>query len=141
MGGIPEIRELMTTTPAAIDADALLQEAQAMMERRDIRHLPVTNGGSLVGVVTDRDLKRSLDPVCEIPPVAKVRSLMVTDPYVVAPDEPLDAILLTMAERRIGCTLVADDGKLVGIFTTTDAMRAAGELFRAMRRPGDGSAQ
>jgi acetoin utilization protein AcuB len=134
---IPKIRAMMTATPRSIDADSLIQEAQQLMERRGIRHLPVTNGDCLVGVVTDRDVKHSLDPVFDVPPMAKVRSVMTTDPYVVGPDEPLDSVLLTMAQRRIGCTLVADGDKLVGIFTTTDALRSAGHFFREMREGAD----
>jgi acetoin utilization protein AcuB len=127
----------MTPFPYSIDADATLAEGQAMMERHGVRHLPVTEGKRLVGIVTDRDIRQSLDPVFDMPPLQKIRTIMVDDPYVVAPDEPLDSVLLTLAERRIGCVLVAAGGQLEGIFTTTDASRMLGEHYRATRSTRD----
>jgi len=126
----------MTASPRSIDADATVSEAQSMMERHGVRHLPVTNGEKLVGIVTDRDVKTTLDPLLHMPTLQMVRGMMTPEPYVVGPDEPLDSVLLTLAERRIGCALVAEGGKLTGIFTTTDASRMLGEHFRAMRRQG-----
>jgi acetoin utilization protein AcuB len=126
----------MTALPRAIDADSTVSEARSMMEQHGIRHLPVTNGEKVVGIVTDRDIKMTLDPLLHMPTLQMVRGMMTPDPYVVGPDEPLDTVLLTMAERRIGCALVVEGGKLTGIFTTTDASRMLGEHFRKMRRRG-----
>ncbi len=58
---------------------------------------------------------------------------MTAEPYVVAPSEPLDTVLLTLAARRIGCVVVADAGRPAGIFTMTDASRMLGEHLRAGR--------
>lgn len=137
MSEIPQIGSVMTPLPHSIGADAGVAEAQALMETHDIRHLPVTNGDQLVGIVTDRDIKLALDPLVHTPPMQQVRQIMIADPYVVAPDAPLDVVLLTMAERRIGCVLVADGGRLDGIFTTTDASRLLGERLRAQRSSAD----
>ena len=134
MARVPEIRSVMTALPRSIDADATVSEAQTMMEQHEVRHLPVTNGNKVVGVLSDRDVKGLLDPMFRVPAPTTVRKAMSADPYVVGPDEPLDRVLLTLAERRIGCALVAEDGRLTGIFTTTDASRMLGEHFGAMRR-------
>ena len=128
---IPDIRYVMTTLPRSIGADATVPEALSLMERCGVRHLPVTNGGSLVGVVSDRDIKRTTDPLTNMPTLQAVRKVMTPDPYVVGPDEPLDRVLRTLADRRIGCALVAEAGSLVGIFTTTDAARILEEHLRA----------
>lgn len=130
---VPSIRSVMTPFPHSIDAEAALAKAQALMEDLGIRHLPVTNSGKLVGIVTDRDLKLSLDPIVNVPPMRRVRDIMIADPYVVEPDERLDRVLLTMADRRIGCALVAEEGRLTGIFTTTDASRMLGQHLRTPR--------
>jgi acetoin utilization protein AcuB len=106
------------------------------MEKNDIRHLPVTNAGKLDGIVSDRDIKLALDPLVNFPPQRKVRDIMTSDIYVVPPSEPLDVVLQALADRRIGCALVADDGALLGIFTTTDAARMLGELLQ--RSAGEG---
>jgi len=139
MAGIPDMRSVMTSFPFTIDAGASVVAAQEMMERHGIRHLPVTQDNVLVGIVTDRDIRHFLDPIVNYPLHGQVRDIMVTDPYVVDPDEPLDAVLLTLAERRIGSALVAENGKLTGIFTTTDAalMLTATSLAAFVRRGGD----
>lgn len=133
MSEIPQVHSVMTPLPHSIDADANLLEAQSMMERHGIRHLPVTQEGRLVGIISDRDIRHFVDPIVNSPPLCKVRKAMIAEPYVVAPTEPLDTVLLTLAARRIGCVVVADDGRPAGIFTTTDASRMLGEHLRASR--------
>jgi acetoin utilization protein AcuB len=133
---IPDIQSVMTAFPRSIDADATVSDAQSMMAQHGVRHLPVTNGNTVVGIVTDRDVRLALDPLLHMPTLQMVRGMMTPEPYVVGPDEPLDRVLITMAERRIGCAVVAEDGKLTGIFTTTDAARMLGEHFRSMRPEG-----
>ena len=121
MSRIPKMMSVMTPIPQTIDADSNLFEAQALMERHGIRHLPVTNGQSLVGVISDRDIRHFIDPAVNAPLPRPVRDVMTKDPYVVEPHRPLDEVLLTMAERKIGCVVVAENGEPAGIFTTTDA--------------------
>lgn len=127
----------MTPFPHAIDADASAADAQAMMEQHGIRHLPVTDGTEIVGVLSDRDIQHFLDPLIGVPAVHKIRDIMITDPYVVRPADPIDEVLFTLAERRIGCAIIANDGRLKGIFTTTDASRILAQHFRDGRRSGD----
>ncbi len=136
MSKIPQIRTVMTPFPYAIEASASLAEAQAMMNEHDVRHLPVTEGSELSGVITDRDLKVYLDPTLQVPPMMRVREVMVREAYIVDLHAPLDEVLLTMARGRIGCTVVVKGDKLVGIFTTTDATRLLGEHY-ARQRPSD----
>jgi len=137
MTEIPRIGSVMTTFPYSIDAGASVAAAQEMMERHGIRHLPVTDAGDLVGIVTDRDIQHFLDPLVNYPVQREVRDIMVAHPYVVRPDEPLDEVLVTLAQRRIGCALVAEGGQLSGIFTTTDAARLFAERLRGRPVPED----
>ena len=53
------------------------------------------------------------------------------DIYAVERDEPLDRVLAEMAERHIGSAVVTDGGKLVGVFTATDACRYFAEYLRS----------
>ena len=70
-----------------------------------------------------------------------VRDLYITDPYIVSVDEPLDNVLLTMAERHIGSAIVTRAGKLVGMFTAVDACRTFGNYLRErFPPPGSGEA-
>lgn len=129
---MPRVKSVMTAFPHAIDVDEALREARPFMRKHHIRHLPVTEGGKLVGVITDRDIKLVLGPDFDYPRESElaVRDVYVPDPYIVDLVERLDTVLLSMAERRIGSVLVTRKGKLVGIFTVTDACKCFGEYLR-----------
>jgi CBS domain-containing protein len=137
---IPSIKSVMTPFPYSIDADASLREAHEMLLEHEIRHLPVKDGERLVGVITDRDLKRALDPGVGMPPENEllVRDVAVFDAYVVDLGERLDKVLERMAQEHIGCALVTRQGKLAGIFTNTDACRAFAEYLRRDVHRGPG---
>ena len=97
------------------------------------------DGSTLVGVLTDRDLKRALDPSLGLPPKEElfVRDVFVPDAYIVDVGEPLDSVLDRLSSQHIGSALVTKRGRLVGIFTLTDAARLFSRhlrsLFRATR--------
>jgi acetoin utilization protein AcuB len=137
---IPTIQSVMTPFPHSVEPNAPLRMARRRMEEFEIRHLPVASEGKLVGVISDRDLKRALDPALGLPPKDElfVDDVMVHEPYVVETQTPLDGVLLEMADRHIGCALVVKKGKLVGLFTTTDACRVFGESLRGKRSASDG---
>ena len=133
MRHMPTLATVMTPFPYAIDIDAPLEKAREMMEAHAIRHLPVTEGGALVGVLTERDMLRSLDThrPSPTPPAGRVRDACVLDAYVVELSERLDTVLLHMADQHIGSAIVVRHKKLVGIFTVTDACQAFGTYLRA----------
>ena len=117
------IDEVMTALPHSIRSNETLQAAHDMMKEHQIRHLPVQEGGKLVGVVSERDLyfASSLDelPLDKI----KVSTVYSDEPYSVEQGTPLKEVVAHLGENYIGCALVMDQGMLVGIFTTTDACR------------------
>ncbi len=128
------IQGFMTVAPVVISSDRTIAEAHRVMRERNIRHLPVVDGGALVGVVSQRDLYlleslKGIDPATE-----PVREAMAPDPYAVAPDAPLDGVAAEMAKRKIGSAVVVDRGSVVGLFTTVDALRALAHV--AGRRRG-----
>ncbi|HQR48140.1 MAG TPA: CBS domain-containing protein [Steroidobacteraceae bacterium] len=127
----PQILAYMTPFPYSVDVDAPLAEAHAFLRERHIRHLPVTERGQLVGVLTDRDIKLALGPDLGSPPEREltVRDVFQPDSYVVDAGASLLTVAATMAERHLGSALVTRDGKLVGIFTTTDACRALARVL------------
>jgi acetoin utilization protein AcuB len=122
----------MTAFPYFIEVDAGLKAATQMMERHGIRHLPVKDGDQLIGVVSDRDIKRAKREL-------HVSDIVVRETYIVNLTERLDSVLLHLAQRHIGCALVVKEGRLAGIFTTTDACRVFGEYLRSLfpTEPGD----
>jgi acetoin utilization protein AcuB len=128
----PQILAYMTPFPYSIDVGAPLAEAHAFLRERHFRHLPVTDRGQLAGVLTDRDIKLALGPDLGSPPERElaVRDVFQPDSYVVDAGTGLEEVAATMAERHVGSALVTRGGKLVGIFTTTDACRALARLLR-----------
>jgi CBS domain-containing protein len=132
---IPLLKTEMTPFPWWIDIDDPLPTARDMMRDHKVRHLPVKEHGQLVSVITDRDLKFALDPELGLPPreSMRVRDVCVYTAYIVDIDSRLDAVLETMAERKIGSALVTRDGHLVGIFTSPDAFRTLARLIHELR--------
>jgi len=116
----PRIQKYMTTQPHSIGADQPMKKAIDMMKEHGFRHLPVQSAGKLIGVLTDRDIK--LASTFEGAGEYKVEDVMIPDPYCVSPDANLLEVISLMAEKKYGCALVEQSGKLVGIFTLTDAL-------------------
>ena len=123
----PQVMSVMTPFPYSIGIDEPVGAARDMMAQHAIRHLPVKDQGSLVGVISERDVELALDGVLRAP---LVRSAYVPQAYIVDVSERLDAVLLRMARHHIGSALVVKDGRLAGIFTMTDACRLFGEMLR-----------
>ena len=134
MNRIPSVGAVMTPFPHFVHVDDSLLVGRAMMVQHEVRHLPVKDGDQLVGILTDRDLKRALDPDLGLPPKDQlfVRDVFVSDAFVVDSAEPLDNVLEQLAARHIGSALVTKKGRLVGIFTLVDACRMFCEHLRAM---------
>jgi acetoin utilization protein AcuB len=126
-----QILAFMTPFPYSIDIEAPLSEARRFLRERGIRHLPVTERGTLAGVLTDRDIKLALGPDIGCPPERelRVRDVYQPDSFVVDADAELEEVARTMAERHVGSALVTRGGKLVGIFTSTDACRALARVL------------
>ena len=132
----------MTPFPHVIDIDDSLRHAREVMARHEVRHLPVKRGATLVGVLSDRDIKRALDPDLGLPPKDElfVRDVFVPDAYVVDSHEPIDNVLDHMATEHIGSALVTTHGRLAGIVTATDVCRAFARHLRSLfprRTPDD----
>ena len=131
------VGDVMTRGPWVVDDDAPLRQARSLMVDHEIHHLPVVRRGALVGMLSDRDVKRALDPNLGLPPEDElfVRDVCTFDAYSVPPAEPLEQVLRAMAARHIGSALVIDDGRVLGILTASDACRIFADFLRAASRP------
>jgi CBS domain-containing protein/RNA polymerase-binding transcription factor DksA len=131
------VKEWMTGNPVALDLEASLLEALDLMVGRGIRHLPVVDAERrVVGVVSLDDLAAALPfPVGRniVPSPAqreaarewRVGDVMTHAPEVLPSDAPLAEAAERMADRRIGCLPIVDEsGRLAGILSETDALRA-----------------
>ena len=126
------VQEFMTVQPTTVRPDMSLAQAADLMRERSIRHLPVTADGGLIGVLSERDVhvartlrRRNFADIT-------VAKLMNDVPLVVAPETPIATVAARMLDRRTGSAVVVHEGRVVGIFTTVDALlalhRIAGEV-------------
>jgi acetoin utilization protein AcuB len=114
----------MTPTPHSVGRDQPLSLAHERMRTYGVRHLPVLDGGRLAGILSQRDALL-VETLREVDPTkTPVEDAMSTDVYVVAPDTPLREVAGAMADHKYGCAVVVDGSRVVGIFTTVDALRA-----------------
>ena len=114
------------------DIDRLRQAVELVLVRR-VRHVPVlTQGGRLVGIVTDRDMMRALptplsppspeeyDELLDGTPISRV---MTREPLTVDAAQDVESAVRLMLERKISGLPVLQEGALVGMFTQSDALR------------------
>lgn len=129
MKTIPTILKYMSTTPHSIEAHEALGKAEDLMKTHSIRHLPVMSQGQIKGIVSDRDIHLALSITGVDASRTRVCDIAHTELFLVRPDARLDEVVRLMGEKKIGSVLVVDHHKLVGIFTTIDALHALDELL------------
>jgi acetoin utilization protein AcuB len=130
------VRRYMTTSPTTVTPETTIVEAHRIMRREAIRHLPVVDAThELVGLVSIRDLDfaetfRSFDGE-----IVKVGDAMFAkELYTVEPDTDLLLVARHLLETKYGCAIVTDGGRIVGIFTVIDALRALIDTVAETRR-------
>lgn len=117
------IGDVMTPQPLTIGREQKLVTAHQMMAENGIHHLPVLDHGALVGIVSQRDLYfvETLAGVDKL--TDKVEDAMTVDARTFAPDAALADVAHTMFEEKLGCAVIVERDRVVGIFTATDALR------------------
>jgi acetoin utilization protein AcuB len=133
-------QELMTADPASVSPSASLAEAWDLMRELDVRHLPVVEGGALVGMLSDRDLAR-LD-VSRLLSVegaeglrrelsTKVVEIMTADVIAVDTDTALSDVVTLLIEHKVGAIPVVrpQTRTLVGIISYIDVLRALQDVL------------
>ncbi|MBX7194345.1 MAG: CBS domain-containing protein [Sandaracinaceae bacterium] len=121
----------MTTAPHSIGTEQTLAHAHEVLRSHHIRHLPVLQGGKLVGMLTQRDLAL-VETLKDVDPNSvKVEDAMSGEVYTVSPDAPLDEVVQEMAEKKYGSAVVVSNHKVVGIFTTVDVCSALADLLHS----------
>ncbi len=143
------VQEWMRTNVITINPELRVERAWELMERQRVRHLPVVQQGRLVGIVTERDLKRAVfgaPPLSTVwkggkpqptgtPGDLSVQAIMTQGVYTTKPTDALLSATLRMLNEKIGALPVVDDaGMLVGLITQTDLLKA---LVLLLQREGD----
>jgi CBS domain-containing protein len=114
----------MTRSPVTVDRTTTMARAIRIMDDQGFRHLPVVDAGRLVGLVSERELKivehmQGVDSAMCI-----VGDFILGPPFHVASDAHLRDVARAMAEKKFGSAVVVDGDQVVGVFTTTDALKA-----------------
>lgn len=121
------LRAVMRPHPVTIQVGLSLEDARQRMFEHHIRHLPVVDGGRLVGLLSDRDVGRA--EASRVPlRQQKVEDVMTTTLYICHPDELLARVATDMANHRYGCAIVVERDHIVGMFTTVDALHRLAAL-------------
>jgi acetoin utilization protein AcuB len=118
------VDDFMTRLVHTIGSQSPLSEAHRLMNDHAIRHLPVLEGGKLVGVVSMRDLHLIETLKGVDPKEVTVDEAMSQDAYTVPPGTSLIEVARTMGMHKYGSAVIARDGHVEGIFTTIDALKA-----------------
>ena len=118
------VREVMTREPVTLTPEQSFGEALALLARNRFRHLLVVDDtGRLAGVLSDRDLLRTMSRTPDLDR-ATVADVMQSDVISVEPQTLLSDAAAQMLDRRINCLPVVEAGRLCGILTSTDLLRA-----------------
>ena len=110
----------MTHSPLAASPNEKLSSVQARMQEGSFRSMPVLDGGKLVGIVSDRDLRQHTADLEN----TEARSAMTTEVLTVTPETAAREAARLLRERKVGALPVMQDGELVGIVTGTDLLGA-----------------
>ena len=119
----------MTKDPKTVSPGDTLSKAAGIMREFRINHLPVVEGGKLVGIVTDTDMRNvSLtgEPAAEgmKPPDRRVRDVMKTEVWSLTPEDSVEDALLIIRRKKFGALPVLSGDRLVGIITKIDLLNA-----------------
>lgn len=118
-----------------------VERAQTLMVVNNIRHLPVLDGKSLVGIISDRDIRGVMVPqrlpgtkkekkdVFFLPRNVLVEEAMTACPLWVGPGTDIEEAARILYTHKIGCLPVVENGRVIGIVTETDILRVFTEIM------------
>ena len=110
----------MTKNPATVTPEDLLSLAKQKMDAGGFRRVPVISAGQLVGMISDRDLRQYTSTLER----TKVNGMMTEKLITVRPSTTLEEAAHILLKHKIGGLPVVTDGRLVGIITTSDILKA-----------------
>ncbi len=132
------VRDRMTREVVTVSTGETIRSVWDLVEEKGLRRFPVMSSGSLVGMVTDRDLRNAIASSVVLTEkkyhdflldTIKVESIMTADPVTAGPDDDLKGAARTILEMKFGGMPVVEDGVLVGIITETDLIEALIEIL------------
>jgi CBS domain-containing protein len=123
MNVLAEILEEKGHDVLKIEAEATVLDAVRRMVEANVGSLLVTEGGSIAGIVTERDYLRRAALADRADDETPVREIMTSPLVVATPDTPVDECMALMTERRIRHVPVVHAGDVVGIVSIGDVVK------------------
>jgi acetoin utilization protein AcuB len=134
--------DVMTRNPVTLDITSTVQDAADMMWAAEVRHIPVVERGTLVGMISDRDLRSYMLPRPErifradeerARMAVSVSAVIPSDVTTVRPDTPVAELLDILLEEKIGAVpvLAPNTGDLIGVVSYIDVLRAVRPFFHS----------
>lgn len=128
------VRDHMTTDVLTVAPEATMADVVALLKTRHVRHLPVVDAdGHVLGILSDRDVRARVTGPLSWLPDAEIddamrkmlaREVMTDEPITLPVDASMAQAAQVLLDKEISCLPVVDDGKLVGILTERDFVRA-----------------
>jgi len=127
-----KVGDCMTTEPISIGEDTSMKEAAVLLRQHHIRHLPVVEGRVLVGIVTDRDIRKASPSLLSGVDTSKyeevlvdtpISRIMTREPFTVTVDTDLREVVQLLIDKNIGGIPVVDGKELIGMFTEVHALK------------------
>ena len=142
---VNSVREAMTENPRSIGPSTSVVEAAQLMRDEHIGSLPITDGDTLVGMITDRDITTRVVAEGAGLATTSVGDVYSQDLISVGPDKELEEALRLMARHQVRRLPVVENGRLVGIVAQADIAltlsqdeKKTGELVEAISKRSDG---
>jgi len=119
------VADYMTSDPVSVTEDTTMKEAAELLRQHHVRHLPVVQGRMLIGIVSDRDIRKAspsllsgvdmseYEDVLSNTPISRV---MTREPFTVTPDTDLRDAVQIILDKRVGAVPVVNGKELVGMF-------------------------
>src|SRR4026208_564911 len=134
-----KVKDLMTPSPTVARPEDTASQAATLMKQEDCGAIPVVkDGGTLVGIITDRDIVLRVVAAGKDPRSTPISAAMSADPVTLGPHARADEAEKLMAEHQVRRLPVVDDGRLVGILVPAQLARRGnakegGERIKRLR--------
>jgi acetoin utilization protein AcuB len=126
-----QVCKIMSANPVTIPPDKRVGQALKLMQKHNIRHLPVVKNDHMVGWITSRDLREVL--LASMLEKITVEDVMLKSPITVTPDTTVEEAARMIYEHKIGGMPVLEDDRLVGVITMMDLISAFLSMLGLLR--------
>ena len=138
-----KIKDILLPGLKTVSVEASMAEAEKILREHNFRHLPVSDGKKLVGIISDRDIQRATTMIigpdnksqAVIQPHKKVSEYMSSPIHKMNINGPLDGLVREMISRKVSSFIIEDQGTDVGIITTEDLLILLLDKLQAAQGP------